>query len=115
MPAQDFWDHVDHLVASSQVAIDRPKGSAHTLYPDMIYPLDYGYLVGTTSGDGSGIDVWVGSLGGTGRIPTGIVCSVDLLKRDAELKILLGCTDVEMQTIVDFVNDGDTRCILVKR
>ena len=44
------------LLASQALMIDRPKGSIHPRYEDMIYPFDYGYLADTTSGDGIGID-----------------------------------------------------------
>ena len=40
--------------------------------------------------DGGGIDVWVGS--GDKKIDA-IMCIVDLMKRDSEIKILIGCTD----------------------
>lgn len=32
----------------------------------MIYPIDYGYLAGTTGGDGEGIDVFVDPFAGSG-------------------------------------------------
>ena len=47
------------------------------------------------------MDVWIGTLG---PIPsatptvTGIIVTVDLDKRDAELKLLLNCTPEEAQT-----------------
>jgi len=110
---ENFWSYLDHLVANSELEIDRPQGSVHTRFPDMIYPFDYGYLAGTVSPDGGGIDVWVGTA--NERRVTGILCTVDLLKRDMEIKILLGCTPKDMETIVDFVNSGDTRCTLVCR
>lgn len=53
-----FWRAIDELVARSTIVIDRPKGSAHSRYPDYRYPLDYGYLQNTCSVDGEGIDVW---------------------------------------------------------
>ena len=53
----DFWRALDALVAGSEIVIDRPRGSAHPRYPDVIYPLDYGYLAGTRAADGDGIDV----------------------------------------------------------
>jgi inorganic pyrophosphatase len=111
---QDFWRYLDHLVSGSRVVIDRPKGSVHPRYPDMVYPLDYGYLEGTTSGDGQGIDVWVGSAQ-TDR-PDAIVCTVDLWKRDAEIKILIGCTEDDTQAIVRLLNDGEAmRCMVIRR
>ena len=92
-----FWSSLDALVANAQIVIDRPAGTAHPRYPTFVYPYDYGYLEGTTAVDGGAIDVWIGGLG-TGLV-TGVVCTVDLHKRDAELKILIGCTRDEMRAI----------------
>lgn len=109
-----FWDHLDQLVESSEVVIDRPRDSQHPDIDDIIYPLDYGYLAGTTSSDGAGIDVWLGESGD--RRPNAVVCSVDLVKRDLEMKILLGCSEGEMRIIVSFINERDQmHCLLVRR
>lgn len=97
-----FWTLLGELVASSRVVIDRPKGSAHPRFPENIYPLDYGFLESTTSGDGQGIDVWLGS--GDVRQLTAVLCTADLKKRDAKLKLLLGCTPAEVQTVMNFLN-----------
>lgn len=85
--------------------IDRPRGSAHPRYPDLIYPLDYGYLGGTRAADGGGIDVWVGSA--ADRWVTGVLCTVDGVKRDAEIKVLLGCTPTEARQLCAFHTDGE--------
>ncbi len=110
----NFWTHLDQLVANSRIVIDRPKGSAHPRYPEMIYPLDYGYLDGTTAGDGAGIDVWLGSV--QADRPNAILCTVDLWKRDAEIKVLIGCTDGDITAIVNFTNDGGMmQAMLIRR
>ena len=67
-----IWSAIDRLVQTSEVIIDRPKGSTHPRYPSVVYPLDYGYLAGTRSGDQGGIDVWVGSASDGDVI--GLVC-----------------------------------------
>lgn len=104
-PGNDaFWQTLDHLVATSQRVLDRPRGTAHPRYPEFIYPLDYGYLAGTTAADGGGIDIWVGSL--PERRVTAVICTVDRVKRDAELKLLLGCTPEEAE-IALAVHNGD--------
>ncbi len=97
-----FWESFDLLVKASEIFIDRPKETAHPRFSNIIYPLDYGYLKGTTAGDGDGIDIWIGSLS-TNQV-TGIVVTVDLYKKDAEQKILFNCTDKEMETIASFHN-----------
>jgi inorganic pyrophosphatase len=105
-----FWQSMSQLLTTNPVIIDRPKGSSHPRYPTVIYPLDYGYLENTTSGDGSGIDVWLGSLNtvmnseGTQTL-TGILCTFDRLKRDAEIKLLIGCSAEDIQRIRDFYNE----------
>jgi len=92
--SNEFWAGIDRLLAESKIIIDRPKGSRHPKYPDVVYPLDYGYLEGTTAMDGGGIDVWVGS---AGNHADAVICTIDLFKRDAEIKILIGCTEEEKQ------------------
>lgn len=109
----EYWRALDALAATSEIVIDRPRGSAHPRYPDFIYPHDYGYLAGTRAGDGDGIDVWVGSL--AGRVVTGVVVTVDLHKRDAETKILLGCSPEEMRAIRAIHQDGDQSALLIER
>ncbi|MGN1414834.1 MAG: hypothetical protein ACI4WY_11385 [Anaerovoracaceae bacterium] len=89
-----FWEALDELLANSEIVIDRPKGTAHPKYPNFIYRVDYGYLKGTSSMDGEEIDVWVGS--GEKKIDA-IMCIVDLMKRDSEIKMLmLPCFDTEL-------------------
>ena len=56
----------------------------HPHYSDVIYPFDYGYLENTTTSDGGGIDVWVGSLKIAEHLDgdellTGILCTFDTL------------------------------------
>jgi inorganic pyrophosphatase len=109
----NFWQHLDQLVSTSQVVIDRPQGSHHPRYPELVYPYDYGYLENSRSMDGGGIDVWAGSLTGAGI--TAVICTVDLTKRDSEIKLLLGCTSQEAQEILRFHNDGSQAGLLIER
>lgn len=99
---EPFWQAIDKLVATSKLIIDRPRGKPHPRRPELTYPFDYGYLAGTTAGDGQGIDVWVGS--GTGLGVTGIACTADMVKRDAEIKVLLQCTVEDATCIGDWLN-----------
>ena len=110
--AERFWSAVASLVSGVPVVIDRPKGSTHPHIATLVYPFDYGYLAGTTSGDGHGIDVWVGSLK-TRRV-TGAVFTVDLGKRDAEVKILVGCSRSDRQKILSFHDRGNQAAILAE-
>ena len=99
---EDFWKALDELVNNSEIIIDRPKGTAHPKYPDFMYKVDYGYLKETSSMDGAGIDVWVGS--GVKKIDA-IMCIVDLIKKDSEIKILIGCTEEEKEMVYETHNE----------
>ena len=39
--------------------IDRPLGSSHPDYPELIYPINYGYVDGVFAADGEEQDVYV--------------------------------------------------------
>ena len=109
----DFWKELDELVNSSEIVIDRPRGSAHPRFPNFIYKVDYGYLKNTASMDGAGIDVWVGS--GDKKIDA-IMCIVDLMKRDSEIKILVGCTEEEKLEVYKTHNETQyMKGVLIRR
>ena len=108
-----FWRALDALVSKSEIIIDRPKGTAHPKYPDFIYKVNYGYLKDTASMDGAGIDVWVGK---NGKNIDAIMCIVDLMKRDSEIKILIGCTEEEKAVIYETHNETQyMKGILIRR
>ncbi len=83
-----FWQRADELVAAHPVAIDRPGGSGHPRFREIVYPFDYGYLEGTGAIDGDGVDCWRGSR--PGLAVTGAIVTVDVIKADSEVKWLVG-------------------------
>ena len=110
---EDFWKALDELVSNSEIVIDRPRGSAHPRFPNFIYRVDYGYLKDTASMDGAGIDVWVGS--GDKKIDA-IMCIVDLMKRDSEIKIIVGCTEEEKLEVYKTHNETQyMKGVLIRR
>ena len=109
-----FWNMLDELVAEHEIVIDRPQGSRHPRYPEVVYELDYGYLAGTSSMDGGGIDLWLGT--DADRRVTGVICTVDKLKGDSEIKLLIGCTESEMLIAERFHNDSEyMKGLLIRR
>ncbi len=99
----NFWRGMGNLISTNMIIIDRPSGKPHPRYPKLVYPFDYGYVQNTTAGDGDGIDVWMGSL--DLKTLTGILCTFDKIKRDAEIKLLLGCAKEDVQIIQNFNNE----------
>ena len=107
-----FWQALDKLVAESNIVIDRPKGSRHPKYPSFMHPVDYGYLENTSSMDGGGIDIWKGT---DGDSIDAVICTVDLVKKDSEIKILIGCSEDEKQLVLDTHNNEYQKGILIRR
>ncbi|QCQ92308.1 inorganic pyrophosphatase [Rhodococcus sp. SGAir0479] len=98
-----FFTALDELVRKAPLRIDRPQGSAHPRFPDIVYPLDYGYLEETAGGDGEGVDVFRGSVDGAGVV--GVALTADLTKRDVEVKVLLDCSDGEIELVEHFLRE----------
>lgn len=108
----NFWEALDEIVINSLVIIDRPKGSAHPKFPEFVYPVDYGYLEGTSSVDGGGIDVWKGT--GTNGFDA-ILCVVDGIKKDTEIKLLFNCTPKEKRMVLKCQNEKMMKAIIINR
>lgn len=49
----------DYLGKEVYVKIDRPMGSRHPKFKTSIYPVNYGYVPNTISGDGEELDCFV--------------------------------------------------------
>jgi inorganic pyrophosphatase len=111
--SEDFWSRLDELIESSGIEIDRPKGTKHPKAPDLIFPADYGYLKDTAGADGNEIDIWSGTA--EDRKLTAIACTVDMLKKDAEFKLIFGCTEAEILRIEDFHNNTYMSDIIIRR
>jgi inorganic pyrophosphatase len=110
----EFWECLEKIVYSNEIIIDRPKGSRHPKYNDMVYEVDYGYLKNIKSMDGGGIDIFVGT-DGNKNIDT-IICIIDLLKNDSEIKILKNCTEEETLKIYNFLNNSDyMKAIIIRK
>ena len=111
---EEFWAALDSLVERSEIIIDRPKGTIHPKYPDLLYKVDYGFLKGTSSMDGNEIDVWRGS--NPAEYVDAIICTVDLMKRDSEIKILIGCNEEEKEKIYQTHNSSKyMKGIMIRR
>lgn len=79
---------LDYLGKTVDVIIDRPMGSKHPEYGS-IYPINYGYIANTISGDGKEIDAYI--LGEFEPLDkyTGVVIAVVHRKNDNEDKLVV--------------------------
>jgi len=104
----DFWRTLQHLIDTHEIVIDRPIGQPHPRYPNIIYPYNYGYLAGTTTTDGEGIDVWLGTTVRDNKL-TGVLMTLDTFKHDLELKFMIDCTPEEMNKIQAFLEHNQMK------
>lgn len=102
LTAQHFpWDAWEALIEEQGYTIDRPYRSAHPRFPEIIYPLDYGFINGTLGTDGEEVDLFVGSAS------NGLVAALlttDYGRGDREFKLLYNCTPAEIYLANGFIN-----------
>ncbi len=109
-----FWQKLDTLLLSSTCTIDRPKGSAHYKFTNLIYPVDYGFLSDTLGSDQTPIDIFKGTVQ-TNSV-NAIAVTADILKKDCVVKLLVGCTEEEEMKILEFLNQTEfQKAILIRR
>ena len=49
-------DSKEYIGKKVEAEIDRPMGTGHPKFPESIYPINYGYIPNTISGDGKELD-----------------------------------------------------------
>lgn len=101
MASEVPWVEWETQVRYGGITIDRPRLSRHPRYPEIIYPLDYGYVNGTLSTDGEELDIFVGTAA-TGLV--GVEHTRDFRRGDEEPKLLFNCSPVEVYLVHGFLN-----------
>jgi predicted DNA-binding transcriptional regulator YafY len=96
-----------YLGKSVTVTVDRPLGSQHPSHWDIRYPVNYGYLAGSVSGDGAPIDAYVLGVESPLAEMVGVVVALVLRADDVEDKLVVAPSGqhfsaVEIQAAVDF-------------
>lgn len=52
-----------YLGEVADIEVDRPIGTPHPKHPEIIYPINYGYIPGVLGGDGEELDVYLLGVG----------------------------------------------------
>lgn len=78
-----------YLGQTVHIKIDRPIGSRHPQYPDIVYPVNYGYLPGILGGDGEEQDVYLLGVDVPVTEYTAKVIAVVYREDDAEDKLVV--------------------------
>lgn len=110
-----FWQKIDTLVFSSKFVLARQKGETHPEYKNLVYPVNYGHFVDLAAEDTEdGLAVFKGT--GNSMTVNALIVAADILQKDLEAKLLIGCTEEEVELILRFLNQTDfQKTILVRR
>ena len=83
---KDVYENCPVIGDTVKVTIDRPPGSCHPEYPDMYYPINYGYVEGIPAPDGEEQDAYVLGVDHPAAEITGKIIAVIHRYDDAEEK-----------------------------
>jgi|SRR5690554_110955 len=109
-----FWQKIDTLYFSNRLVIAREKGSTHPKYHNLVYPVDYGYLEDTQNEQSEGVAVYKGTM--SDYMVTTLVVAADILKKEIDVKLLVGCSPQEEEEILRFLNQTDfQKSVLIRR
>ena len=97
----------EYLNQKLYIKIDRPMGSKHPKY-DMIYPINYGYLPNTISGDGEEIDCYLLGVNKPVNDYTGTCIAIIKRLNDNDDKLIIvpdnyNLTNEDIDKEIDFV------------
>ncbi len=89
------------------IKIDRPMGSRHPRHPEMIYPVNYGFIPNVYSGDGAELDVYLLGVDVPVREYTASVIGIIYREDDVEDKLVAAPDGIhfskeEIQAAVNF-------------
>ena len=70
------------------ILIDRPLGSVHPKYPNLVYPINYGYIPGVFGGDGEELDVYLLGVDTTVKEYTARIIGIVHRDNDVEDKLI---------------------------
>ena len=109
-----FWQKLDTLYLSSGYQITRKKGEVHPRFQNLIYPVDYGYINDTKSFGKDGVSVYAGS--GNQYEISALVVAADILIKELDVKVLVGCTEEEVDQVLRFLNQTNyQKTVLIRK
>ena len=88
MCATSHFQTIGYIGSPVRFVIDRPRGSPHPEFPDLIYEVDYGYIPDTRSGDGEELDAYIFGPSGACRDGQGF-CVGAILREDNDDKLIV--------------------------
>jgi len=77
-----------------KVIVDRPLGSRHPNHPDILYPVNYGYIPNTIAPDGEEQDAYILGVSAPIKEFTGMVIAIIHRQNDVEDKWVVAPEDI---------------------
>ena len=110
-----FWQKIDTLLFSLTYEKSRDPKGVHPTYSNLVYPLEYGYLVDVDEGN-EYVHIGVFKGNGSNRQVNAVVICADILQKELDVKLLIGCTDDDERAVLEFLNQTEfKKTILVRR
>ena len=79
----------DLLGQTFTITIDRPLCSSHPRYPDVVYPVNYGYIPNMIAPDGEEQDVYLLGVDRPVKTYTGVIIAILKRADDVEDKLVM--------------------------
>ena len=95
------WKEWEKLIEAEGIHVERPSGSVHPSHPEIVYPIDYGYVPGTLGTEGDELDIFVGSA--TNGLVAAII-TTDYRRGDRECKLIYNAAPAEIYLVNGFIN-----------
>lgn len=109
-----FWQKLDILLVTSTYKKMRSPKQPHPLHPNLIYPVEYGYLMDSDNPDKIVSKVFKGTSGKSQCEQVMLV--VDILTKEMDVKLLVGCTEDEIIRCLEFSNQTNfQKSVLIRR
>ena len=109
-----FWQKVDSLYITGGFTRTKKKGEVHDRFKNLIYPVDYGRVADLKGVSENGVSVYAGS--GNRNTVSALVIAADILAKELDVKILAGCTEEEIDTVLRFLNQTEfQKTVLIRR
>ena len=84
-----------YLGKTVEIEMDRPIGTPHPKHPEIIYPINYGYIPGVLGGDGEELDVFLLGVDHPVETFTGHIIGIVYRADDVEDKLIMAPCGVD--------------------
>ena len=104
--AYNLLNEISLIGKEIYVKIDRPLGSSHPTYKNMIYPINYGYIPDVCGGDDEELDAYILGVDEAITEFSGVVIGVIMREDDNEGKLIVssGKKDYTDDEIMEYIN-----------